>query len=462
VQLPESFIAQINQLVGVDEAKQFIEAIGQTPLTSVRLNKRKPSERFAQQPKVDWCSNARLLTERPSFVADPLHHAGAYYVQESSSMFVAHVLKHIKQNNTQAIKVLDLCAAPGGKSTLVLDELSDDDLLVSNEIIKTRVTILEDNLLRWGRNNVVVTNNDPQQIAKLGAYFDVVLIDAPCSGEGMFRKDKDAISEWSTEHTSFCAQRQKRILNDALQALKPGGFVIYSTCTFNYLENEENVSWLINEHQYKAIEIPVDEKWNITHQPTYQNTTVHGYRFYPHKVKGEGFFLACLQKPLAYEAEPNIREVKTPRLQEKDAALVQPWLDDLSNYFIENKNNVYYATPFKHVNDVAFLWSKLSVKLSGIKVGEAFKNTLVPDHHLALSTHLNKEVQRIDLNHTDAIKYLRKDAFVLDGYKQGIYLITYKNIGLGWTKVLPNRINNYLPVNWRILKDFKELTEQGS
>ncbi|MES2691579.1 MAG: hypothetical protein V4658_14320 [Bacteroidota bacterium] len=454
--LPEEFAKNIQLLLG-EEAVECLAAIGHATTTTIRLNKGKPTLQFNESEQVEWYNAAKYLNDRPSFIADPLFHAGTYYVQESSSMFVGHVVKQLKAKYAKPVKVLDLCAAPGGKSTLVLDELTDDDLLVSNEIIKTRVGILEDNLVKWGRGNVVVTNNDPQQIGSIGAYFDIMLIDAPCSGEGMFRKDKNAISEWSEAHTLFCAQRQKRILSDALKALKPGGYLIYSTCTFNQAENEENVKWLTDEFGYRPEAIPIENDWGITHIDSYQDTPLHAYRFYPHKVKGEGLFLACLQKPLRDEKPVVAKEVKTPRLKEKEVALLSPWLEEMDKFHFVFKQSLVFATLTQHVNDVALLSSKLYVKMAGTRLGEVMKDKLVPDHQLALSIYLNKNIPAIEVDRLDALKYLKKDNLVIPGYGQGIYLITYRQHGLGWAKVLPNRINNYLPVNWRILKDLKDL-----
>lgn len=454
--LPADFVKNIELLLG-SEAEACIAAIDQPAATSIRVNKNKPTVQFAENEQVQWYSTAKYLNERPQFIADPLFHAGTYYVQESSSMFAGHVLKQLKAKHTSQVKVLDLCAAPGGKSTLMLDELTDEDLLVSNEIIKTRVGILEDNLVKWGRSNVVVTNNDPQQIGNIGPYFDVMLIDAPCSGEGMFRKDKNAIGEWSSEHTLFCAQRQKRILSDALKALKPGGYLIYSTCTFNHAENEDNVKWLMDEFAYESQQIAIENDWGIAYSDSYQGVALHAYHFYPHKVKGEGFFLACLQKPLSDEKAVVAKEVKTPRLKEKEAELLSPWLDNMDRFHFDFKQSLVFATLKQHVNDVAFLSSKLYVKMAGTRLGEVMKDKLVPDHQLALSVHLNKNIPAIEVSRIDALKYLKKDNLLIPGHSQGIYLITYQQHGLGWAKVLPNRINNYLPVNWRILKDLKDL-----
>jgi 16S rRNA C967 or C1407 C5-methylase (RsmB/RsmF family)/NOL1/NOP2/fmu family ribosome biogenesis protein len=453
VQLPESFVKNIRAILPA-EADQCLSAIAASPVAaSIRLNKHKQSEAFADAPSIAWCNHAKQLSARPSFIADPLFHAGAYYVQESSSMFVAHVLQELRKNFDGNIRVLDLCAAPGGKSTLLLDELDDNDLLVSNEIIKTRVNILEENLVRWGRSNIVISNNDPARIGAVEAFFDLVLIDAPCSGEGMFRKDKNAIAEWSEQHVMLCTQRQQRILADALPALKPGGYLIYSTCTFNHAENEANVKKLIEEG-YIPVRIPVNDSWNISVVKEYEGTPMFAYRFYPHKVSGEGFFMACLQKPGTCDVSA-IRQktVKPDRLTAKELDIIDPWLRDSNAFTMFKNNDDVYALPETLVSEMFFLRSVLNVKRSGLKMGTLIKGKLVPDHQLSLSVHLNPSVPAIEADRLQALTFLKKETFPVDPVPQDIYLVKYKGLGLGWVKIMPNRMNNYLPVNWRILKD---------
>lgn len=458
MQLPESFVKTIRAILP-GEADECLAAISASPVaTSVRLNKFKPCDAFSDAPVVAWCDRAKQLAERPSFIADPFFHSGAYYVQESSSMFVGHVFQELKKKFEAGINVLDLCAAPGGKSTLLLDELDDNDLLVSNEIIKTRVNILEENLQRWGRSNIVVTNNDPARIGAMGSFFDMMLIDAPCSGEGMFRKDKNAIAEWSEQHVSLCAKRQQRILSDALPALKPGGYLVYSTCTFNHPENEANIKKLIDEEGYIPVQIPVEDVWNITTVNEYEGTPLFAYRFYPHKVSGEGFFLACLQKPGVWE--PLNTKQKTPRpdkLSTKELDVVTPWLKNGSRLTMFKHNNDVYALPESLVSEIFLVRSMLSVKLSGLKLGELIKGKLLPDHQLALSIHLNPSVPSIETDRLQALTFLKKETFQVTSVPQDIYLIKYNGLGLGWAKIMPNRMNNYLPVNWRILKDLDTL-----
>ena len=250
--LPEPFIQSLQKLKGFDE--DAFQAVHQSggQITSVRLNPDKilniPSSILKLQlARVLWSSNGFYLKERPSFTLDPLFHAGAYYVQEASSMFLEEVLKQ-SVDLSKPLRVLDLCAAPGGKSTLIQSVISKDSLLVSNEVIKTRVNILSENITKWGGANVIVTNNDPSDFKRLPGYFDVIVVDAPCSGSGLFRKDPNAINEWSENNVALCAQRQQRILADILPSLKEGGVLIYSTCSYSQVEDEDISNWLQKEY----------------------------------------------------------------------------------------------------------------------------------------------------------------------------------------------------------------------
>ncbi len=459
-QLPEKFKDKVRSLLN-KEAELFFDAIYNEPVTSVRVNPYKNNKIFAEEVSVPWYQQAKFLKKRPSFIADPLFHAGAYYVQEASSMFVAHVIKQLIGLHTSDVRILDLCAAPGGKSTLILDQINDSSLLVSNEIIKTRVNILEENIIKWGRSNVVLTNNDPKDFTLLTNYFDVILVDAPCSGEGMFRKDKNAISEWSEDNVQLCANRQQRILADILPALKPGGFIIYSTCTFNTTENEENVLWMEQEFGLKSKEINVDNNWGIATAINKPENNLNAYRFYPHKVQSEGFFVACLQKPSDDDCiSIKIKEHKFEKLKPNELTYLSDWLDDLDQFQIINASNHLFAFPKLLANEMMFLRSILNVRLSGLKLGELMKGKLVPDHQLALSIHINKNIPAIEVDKTDALKFLRKDAFDVSSVPQNIYAVNYNQVPLGWVKIMPNRMNNYLPVNWRILKDLKDLLQE--
>src|SRR5260221_5910839 len=258
--------------------------------TSIRINPLKSNSKELE--KIPWTDLGYYLDQRPSFTFDPLFHAGAYYVQEASSMFLEQALKQTV-DLSQPICVLDLCAAPGGKSTHLLSLMSRESLLVSNETIRSRATILAENIQKWGSNNVVVTNNDPEDFGKLEGFFDAIVVDAPCSGEGLFRKDPNAVNEWSEEHIELCVVRQQRIINQVWPSLKKNGVLIYCTCTYNEKENEKNIHWLVEEKKVESVKLKVESEWGVEEVKT-KNT--YGYRFLPHQVKGEGFFIAVVRK----------------------------------------------------------------------------------------------------------------------------------------------------------------------
>lgn len=288
MQLPEKFIERIKFDLK-EEADQFFNSLGWDIPVSIRINPYKGYETEGLE-KIPWCETGYYLNQRPVFTLDPLFHSGAYYVQEASSMFLEQVIKQTININ-QPVKVLDLCAAPGGKTTHLISMLSSDSLIVSNEVIRHRSKILSENVIKWGNPNVIVTNNDPSSFQKIKGFFDILVVDAPCSGEGLFRKDSEASNEWSEDNINLCSARQKRIINDVWEALKPGGIIIYSTCTYNEQENEENIKWMTEEMGAEPIEINIDAFSQLT-----QSSDKTGLHFYPHKVKGEGFFISALQK----------------------------------------------------------------------------------------------------------------------------------------------------------------------
>lgn len=448
IPLPEDFKQNILSLYP-KEAGYFFEAISKESYTSVRLNKAKHSVVFADEERVPWCAEGRILKERPSFIEDPLFHAGAYYVQESSSMFLTALVQAITSDKGDLI-VLDLCAAPGGKSTTLLDSLSENSLLVTNEIIKSRVGVLQENLIRWGRSNVAVTNNDPKHFQKLGEMFDLIVVDAPCSGEGLWRRDNEAINEWSMEHVRLCESRQARILHDILPCLKPGGFIIYSTCTFNEFENENQVKMLREHYQLEPYFIQIPESWNVHTEDNFQ------FKFLPHKVKGEGLFVAVLQKPDAVNhAKKRLGTAKLNFAPKKVIPEIHSFLNDPTqfDYFLEN--DFVFAFPKDKMPVYEQLRDALYLKYAGICLGKLDKKMcLIPEHSLALSVHVNTQMERINLSLEEAQSYLRKGNLIPNiDWKMGWNLACYNGLSLGWIKVLPNRINNYFPSEYRILKD---------
>lgn len=442
--LPDSLIKSLAAISGFDkEAFTQVHESGQQ-VTSVRMNPQKPGNVFAQQlSRIPWCENGYYLSERPSFTFDPLFHAGCYYVQEASSMFLEQALKQTV-DLTKPLKVLDLCAAPGGKSTHIQSLISPGSLLVSNEVIRSRANILKDNIIKWGCRNVVVTNNDPKDFAKLNSYFDVIVTDAPCSGSGLFRKEPEAINEWSENNVQLCSQRQQRILADILPALKPGGILIYSTCSYSKEEDEDIAEWLVKECSLMSIPLSIDDEWGII-------PAEYGYRFWPDKVKGEGFFIACFKK--AGGDESLLKMNRKPALASNaEQAIIRKWADTTGRIFIKHQQTIY-AWPEVHFADFSLLLEYCKVIYSGILTGELVRDKLIPDHALAMSRMVAETVNRTNLEKEQAIAYLQKKEVEINTIQKGWQLVAYHNYPLGWINVLQNRFNNYYPKELRILKD---------
>lgn len=434
------------KLLFPQEYELFFESLILPPNTSIRINADKVDDSSivlseVEKDPVQWSTQAYYLSQRPIFTLDPLFHAGAYYVQEASSAFleqcILEIRKHVKLN-----RVLDLCAAPGGKSTH-LSNLIGDALLVCNEVIKGRANILLENMEKWGTPNSVITNNDPRDFNHFTHFFDLIWVDAPCSGEGMFRKDPRALAEWSEANVKFCAARQRRILSDIWECLVPGGFLAYSTCTFNTLENEENIQWLREEYGAESIEIPICPTWNIA--PSV-NPNIYAYRFYPHKVRGEGFFVSLVQKPMD--------SIRTPKLKIKNKSIkfVENWLTDENKWCYYDENNIIYASLDNYFADIDNLCQKLRVLGKGVRLAEVKGKDLIPSYTLPISSALNTSSFPIyELDETTALLYLKKENIrIPDNISSGYVIVTFKGIPLGLVKKIQNRANNLFPNSWRI------------
>jgi 16S rRNA C967 or C1407 C5-methylase (RsmB/RsmF family)/NOL1/NOP2/fmu family ribosome biogenesis protein len=455
LQFPENFLLKLTGSPGF-EAGNFTKA-HENPdaVTSIRLNPFKRSVIKSNQ-QVPWCSEGYYLDSRPSFTFDPLFHAGCYYVQEASSMFINHILHYINKDS-DGIKVLDLCAAPGGKSTLINSALKSNDLLVANEIIKTRVPVLTDNLTRWGTANSIVTNNDPKDFGRLKGFFDIILGDAPCSGSGMFRKDPAAMNEWSEANVNLCHQRQERILADVYPALKEDGYLIYSTCSYSVEENEDILDWLCTEFELESIRIPIEIDWGIVESRSTQKQA-WGYRFYPDKVKGEGLFAACLQKKESSGDVSNTKYKDHQKANFKEIDLAKPYVKEPDNYYYFKVNDDWLAIDREHRHSLGILQQYFYIKKSGVRIGKLAGKDMIPDHELALSLLVNKDqFLQTELNKEQAIQYLRRDNITdLDVNDKGWSLMNFDGHALGWAKLLPNRINNYYPKEIRIFSQKAE------
>jgi NOL1/NOP2/fmu family ribosome biogenesis protein len=358
---------------------------------------------------------------------------------------------------SQPLQVLDLCAAPGGKSTHLLSLLNDQSLLVSNETIRSRATILAENIQKWGNNNVVITNNDPEDFQNMEGFFDVIVVDAPCSGEGLFRKDPHASKEWSEENVDLCALRQQRILNQVWPSLKKNGILIYCTCTYNEKENEENLNWLAKEKKAESVKLKVESGWGIEE---IKSKNIFGYRFFPHKVKGEGFFISVVRKT-EEQQEISIHRKKTfdhPPTKIKER--LSTWFKNSEEVEFVKHEELILALPTNYLFEIEFLSKFLKVIQKGTAIATAKHDKLIPDHAVVLSTKINHDnFNSIELSLDEAIAYLRKDVLNLTSEKTGFTLMNYQNIPIGWGNLLGNRMNNLYPSAWRIRNDYNPSLE---
>ena len=461
-------LASLKDVPGFD-ANAFIQVHqSNEQVTSIRYNPRKFNPEIAAshnfpninnntgegfnyivQSPVPWCDTGRYLSQRPSFTLDPVFHAGAYYVQEASSMFSDYAIQFLYKDVEAPNHVLDLCAAPGGKSTLLAAALPQS-FIVSNEVIKNRVTILAENISKWGSSNVAVTHNDPAAFKKLPGFFDLLVVDAPCSGSGLFRKDPAAIDEWSEANVMHCSMRQQRILTDALVALAVDGMLIYSTCSYSVAEDETICDWLVEVHGLKPVQLPLQQGWGVV-ETLSPNHHAPGYRFYPGKVKGEGFFMACFKKT-AGDVEWNGRVKTLQPLQKNEVEVIARWLEHPGEMFLFKQKETIIAFYKNRLEDFSIVQQYLNVRKSGVAIGIIKGKDLVPHHELALSGLESKKLMHIALNDEQALNYLKRHDLVIETDYKGWALAVYKNLNLGWIKVLGNRVNNYYPTEWRILK----------
>jgi 16S rRNA C967 or C1407 C5-methylase (RsmB/RsmF family)/NOL1/NOP2/fmu family ribosome biogenesis protein len=453
VEIPIALLDSLHHVKGFNESL-FLQAHYELPPVSARINKDKvPDEDIffktsgipVSKP-VPWCTSAFYLSERPKFTLDPALHAGAYYVQEASSMFLHYLFNELAKDEKD-LSVLDLCAAPGGKTTL-LSSMPQVRLVVANEIIRARVSILYENLVKWGDPKIMISNSDPVQCRKIGGYFDVLLVDAPCSGSGLFRKDPGAINEWSAENVKHCAERQKRILSDALPALKEGGLLLYSTCSYSKEENEDIMDWLLQHASLMPLEVEVPMEWGIT--LTRSSSGAAGYRFFPGNAEGEGFF-TCAFRLKDNSSGTFQDEANTVPLPKTEIPLLENWLsEDRELIYLKADNNVY-TIPESIYPDYLKLSKMLNVRKAGIHAGATAHGKFIPEHELALSFLLNPLVAHINVDKEQALAYLKKQPFTTGSVEKGWFVIRYNGLSLGLIKHLGNRVNNYYPAAWRIL-----------
>ncbi len=436
------------------DAGALLNALGEPSPVTIRINKAKWNKRPLDSESVPWCKKGFYLTSRPSFTMDPLFHSGCYYPQEASGMFLEQVFLQSVQS-MKNIRVLDLCGAPGGKSLLLSDLIGPGNLLVANEVIRSRALILSETITKWGAGNTLVTQGDPSAFGKVPGFFDVVFVDAPCSGEGMFRTEV-AVREWSPENAVYCAGRQKRILMEIWPALKENGILIYSTCTFNPGENEENIKWLIERNEAEAIRLDINSFPGIT-EISFQG--IYGYGFYPDKIRGEGFFISAIRKK-GKQDQIHLRSNRQAETKpdKSDLKIAASWTDFNEDRIMKWGDEIIAAPCDMDVYQI--LYGNLRVISAGTKIYTVKRNNSLPSHELALSSGLKRETfPRHEIGIDEAVAYLRRDNLRLTGIHEGWNILTYKGVNLGFIKNLGARVNNYFPVGWRIRLDASAINQ---
>jgi 16S rRNA C967 or C1407 C5-methylase (RsmB/RsmF family)/NOL1/NOP2/fmu family ribosome biogenesis protein len=436
IPLPEAFVESI--LKDSPFGQPLIEALNDTPSTSVRINLRKPKVfDFQGNEPVSWCPNAFYLKERPNFTLDPLFHAGAYYPQEAASMAIYDLVKSL--NLPQGSVVLDACAAPGGKTLAMIDALPENCAGIANEIHPHRANILCENVTKWGLDNVAVCNNDTSMFRDLPAFFDLVLIDAPCSGEGMFRKDPNARLEWSLASVDKCIERQRVIINNLINGIKPGGYLIYATCTFNENENEKQLQEILATGEFEL------HPW-IAPTDSLPGRNRIGHYFIPGRSRSEGLFIGVLKKCGSLNSNPTF----LPSTSNHNFTGLD--FDVLPHQELVGHNNLAYLRSSILGQVLSRLKIPLRILKNGLAVAELTAKGWGPQHDLSMITN---RITAIDCSKQEALMYLRGETFPVPPYPPGYYLIRFQGVNLGFIKHLGQRFNNLYPKTWRIRMHLK-------
>jgi 16S rRNA C967 or C1407 C5-methylase (RsmB/RsmF family)/NOL1/NOP2/fmu family ribosome biogenesis protein len=444
---PEEFRKHIEVLLK-NETPLFYKSLGENPPVSVRNNPFKCSRKWITAIPIPWCENGYYLNERPSFTTDPFFHAGCYYVQEAASMFLEMFINE-NIGKSQPITALDLCAAPGGKATHLISLLHKESAIFCNEIVYKRNAVLCENLCKWGASNVIVTQNSAQDYSALKSYFDLIVVDAPCSGEGMFRKDPQTIAEWNRKNVEMCALRQTEMLKNIHRSLKQGGILIYATCTYQTAENERQVEWLCRHLGFSEIKIQGQLPEGIVESE-------YGYRFYPHRVKSEGFYIACLRN----NAHMHIAALpyKSLKKQLKHLAFKQvpfsvaDMVSEAENYGWFIFKNQYGFVPTRLLAHLSLAEKVLTLRQVGTAVGEEKAKDFLPHPAAALSISRNKNLPKVMLEKDDALLYLKGESLHKKTSK-GWLAVMFDEACLGWVKSTGERLNNYYPKMWKIKKE---------
>ena len=457
--LPEDFIKKYTKLLGKSKADHLFKAINENSKNAFRINSLKENQTLSYDlnEKIPLIPNAyygKISGKDPEWVS------GTVYSQEPAAMFPAFFLE-VQPGE----KILDLCAAPGGKSTAIGSQIKGQGFLLANEISLSRAKILRENLERWGITNALITSEKPEKLTKyFSQYFDKILVDAPCSGEGMFRKDPKAIEYWSQDYVLFCQQRQKEILSSAVQMLKPGGKLIYSTCTFSPEENEQIVSWLTKTFDFTILPLKINERYIEPGHPEWSDNNIEltkTARFWPTANIGEGQYVAKLRLERKINAQSSgstskksdhKKQLKSA-LTKSDMHLISSVLDRFNlPSAIENwqfkcqVHNNHVFIPALITNSA----SHLKILSNGIELGILKKKRFEPGHQLAMVLASQEQNRVVDLSSSNYLKYLHGEAIRTDSDETGFILVSFKHFILGFGKVSNHMIKNYYPKGLRI------------
>jgi len=452
--LPKELINKLINVTGFEKDK-FIESHSINPTISIRLNSKKNNAfDTSNLVNVPWLDEGKYLENKIRFSLDPLWHAGSYYVQEASSMIIGQIIKqNIPKENE--INALDFCAAPGGKTTCIADNINENSLLVSNEINQKRISSLKENVVKWGSGNIAISNSTADKFKEIEEFFDLILIDAPCSGSGMFRKDEFALKQWSQQLVNSCSTTQKDITSKLLNSLAKEGILIYSTCSFSKEENEDICDSILENSELENVLVSILNEWNIT-ETISDKHKAKGYRFWPYNLNGEGFFVSAFRK----KGTKKIKDIKSKSIDTfKPTQLLNNWLKENlkiefePNYLLHNET--IGIENKKHSQKINYLKKYIYFVYSGTDIAKESHKEIIPQAELAFGTLVKYASNTIEVNKIKALSFLSKQPIIFDEPK-GWYLITYQNQGLGFIKQLENRSNNYFPIEWR-LRDFSSV-----
>jgi len=440
---PEGFVKRMQQQLG-SEADAFFNSLADPSPTSIRLHHSKGRSSFDLSDHVKWCDTGYYLEERPFFHLDPHWHAGAYYVQEASSMILDAVVQKLSLDDQPKIW-LDMCAAPGGKTGILAKNLRPADVLIANEVVSQRKSVLYENLIKGGYLNTFISgeksSNFPEEFA------DIILIDAPCAGEGMMRKEPEAINQWSERLVYSCSILQREIVRDAVKSLKPGGYLIYSTCSYSPDENIDNVDSFLRNHPLENLDFQFPDDWNITE---IKKGTATGYQLFPHKIRGEGLFIAVLQKKGVPKALP-IFSKKQTRIFEKPEGLFEKFIQQPNEYLNEITHDgfaIINASAESVAREVRINLPRAELIAN---IGEQKGKDFIPSHFLAMSGIQSDNLVTIEMSMNESLDFLERKtpSFEID-HPMGWSIAKYEGSNLGWMKNTQQGWKNYYPMNWRL------------